>query len=94
MFKMLPQTYNQCSKVDKKHGKWFWCAICDIHVKNLDDRNFTIGRWGGHKSNGGHRKALAKNIAIAELKKRKKAGDILNKKEKKQLNIGKKGNTS
>ena len=34
MFKILPQTDNQCSKVSVKHRKWFWRAICDIHVKN------------------------------------------------------------
>ena len=69
MFKMLPQPDNQCSKVDVKHSKWFWCTICDIHVNNQDDRDFTIGRWGEHKSNGGHKKALANKIVIAELKK-------------------------
>ena len=63
-------------------------------MKNQDDIDFTIGRWGDHKSNRGHKKALANKIAIAELKKREKAGDILNKKEKKQLNFGKNSNTS
>ena len=93
MSKMLPQTYNQCSKVDVKHGKWFWCEICDIHVKNLDDRDFMIGRWGEHKSNGGHKKVLVNEIAIADLNKRGKAGDVLKKKEKKHLNSGNKSNT-
>ena len=94
MFKMLPQTDTQFSKVDVKDGKWFLCAICDIHVNNRDDRDFIIGQWGDHKRRGGHRKALSNKISIAEPKKREKAGDILNKKEKKYLNFGKKGNTS
>ena len=93
IFKMLPQTDNQFSKVDVKHEKWFWCAICDIHVKNRDDSHFTIGRWGEHKRNRGHKKALAKKIAISDPKKREKAGEIMNKKEKKQINFGKKSNT-
>ena len=63
-------------------------------MKNGDDRDFTIGHWGEHKRNGGHEKALANKITIAEMKKREKAGDILNKKEKKQLNFGKKSDTS
>ena len=94
MFKMLLQTDNQCSKVDVKHRKWFWCEICDIHVKNWDGCNFTIGCWWEHNGNGGHRKALANKIAIAELKNREKSGDILNKKEKRQLNFGNNSNTS
>ena len=94
MFKMLPQTDNQCSKIDVKHGKWFWCAICNMHVKNLDDRDFTIGCWGEHKRNGGQEKSLANKIDIAEMKKREKSGDILNKKDKKQLNFGNNSNTS
>ena len=53
MFKMLPQTDNQCSKVDMKHGKRFWRAICEIHVNNRYEHDFTIGRWGEHKRNGG-----------------------------------------
>ena len=53
-----------------------------------------IGRWGEHKSNGGHEKALSNKISIAYLKNREKSGGILNKKEKKQLNFGKKSNTS
>ena len=79
--------------VEVKHDKWFWCEICDIHVNNRYDRDFTIGRWGEHKSNGEHKKALADNIAIAEMKKRENSGDILNKKEKKQLNFGKNSST-
>ena len=47
-------------------------------MKNQYDRDFTIGRWGDHKRNGGHSKVLANKIAIAELKKREKAGGILN----------------
>ena len=77
-----------------KHGNWFWCGICDIHVKNRDDRDFTICRWGEHKRKGGHKKALEEKIAIAELKKRGNTGEILNKKDKKQLNLRKKRNTS
>ena len=61
MFKMLPQTVNKFSKVIVKHGKWFWCAICDIHVKNRYYRDFGIGCWGEHKRNGGHEKALTNN---------------------------------
>ena len=34
IFKMLPQTDKQCSKVDVKHGKWLWCEICDINLNN------------------------------------------------------------
>ena len=49
VLKMLPQTGNQCSKVDVKHGKLFWCAICDNRVKIQYDRDFTIGRWGGEQ---------------------------------------------
>ena len=93
MFKILPQTYNQCLNVNVKHGKWFLCEICDVHVKNRDDRKFIIGHWGKHNRNVGHKKALVENIAIAEMKNRGKAGDILNKKEKKRLNFGKKSNT-
>ena len=52
-----------------------------------------IGRWGEHKSNGGHEKALSNKISIAYLKNREKSGGILNKKEKKQLNFGKNINT-
>ena len=59
-------------------------------MKNRDDRNFTIGRWGEHNRNVGQKKALAKNIAISDLKKREKSVDTLNEKEKKQLNFGKK----
>ena len=70
--------------------KIFWCAICDIHVKNWDDWDFTIGLWGEHNRNVGQKKALAKNIAISDLKKREKSVDTLNEKEKKQLNFGKK----
>ena len=69
MFKLLPQTDNQLSKVYVKHIKCFWCAICDIHVKNRDDCDFTIGRWGENKRNGGHEKSLLNKIAIAELNK-------------------------
>ena len=90
MFKMLPQTDNQCSKVDMKHGKRFWRAICEIHVNNRYEHDFTIGRWGERNRNVGQKKALAKNIAIADLKKREKSVDTLNEKEKKQLNFGKK----
>ena len=64
--------------VEVKHDKWFWCEICDIHLNNRDDRDFTIGRKGEHNSNGRHEKALADKIAIAELKKREKVGEILN----------------
>ena len=71
-----------------------WCAIYYIHVNNQDYCDFTIGRWGECKGNGGHEKALANKIAISELKKRKKAGDTLNKKEKKQMNFENKNNTS
>ena len=56
MFKILPQTYNQCLNVNVKHGKWFLCEICDVHVKNRYDRKFTIGHWGNHNSNGGHKR--------------------------------------
>ena len=77
-----------------KHGKWIGCAICDIHVNNLDDHDFTISHWGEHKRNGGHKKALAIKFTISELKKREKAGDILNQKKKKQINFGKKSNIS
>ena len=77
-----------------KYGKWFWCAICDIHVNNRDDRDFTIDRWEENKRNVGHEKSLANKIAIAELKKREKAGDTLNKKEKKQMNFENNSNTS
>ena len=87
MSKMLPQTDNECLKVDVKHVKWFWCAICDIHVNNRDDRDFTIGSWGEHKKNGGHKKALSNKIAIVELKNRSNTGE-------KRLNFGKKINTS
>ena len=59
-----------------------------------DDFDFTIGRWGDNKRNGGHTKALGNKISIDELKKREKASEILSKKEKKQLNFGKKSNTS
>ena len=81
-------------KGDVKHGKWFWCATCDIHVKNRDDRDFTIGRRGDHKNDGGHKKALVNMISIADLNNREKEGDILNRKENKQLYFGKKSNTS
>ena len=47
IFKILPQTDNQCSKVDVNHGKWFWCAICDIHVKNIDDLRLHHWPLGG-----------------------------------------------
>ena len=80
MFRLLPQIDNQLSKVDVKHGNFFRCAICDIHLKNRYDRNFTIGRWGEYKRNGGHKKALANKIDIVELKKREKVGEILNEK--------------
>ena len=85
MLKMLPQTDNQFSKVDVKHGKWFWCAICDIHVKNQNGHNFTIGCWGEHKRNGGHEKALVEKIVISEQKKREKSGDILKKRIRNSL---------
>ena len=52
-----------------------------------------LAAGGEHKRNRGHEKELANKIAIAELKKRENAGDILSKKEKKQLNFGKKSNT-
>ena len=94
IFRMLPQTDNQCSNVDMKHGKGFSCAIYDIHVKNQYVRDFTIGHWGEYKRNGGHDKALANKIKISYLKKREKAGDTLSKKENKQLNFGKKSNAS
>ena len=71
-----------------------WCAICDIHVNNRDYCDFTICRWGECKGNGGHEKALANKIAIAETNKRENIGDILNKKDKKQLNFGNNSNTS
>ena len=63
-------------------------------MNNWDDRDFTIGFWGEKKRNGRHKKALANKIAIAELKKREQSGDTLNKKEKKQVNFGKKSNAS
>ena len=71
-----------------------WCAIYYIHVNNQDYCDFTIGRWGECKENGGHEKALANTIAISEMNKRDNTGDILNKKEKKQLNFGNNNNTS
>ena len=77
-----------------KHGQCLWCAICDIHVNNRGDRDFTIGRWREHKKNVGHKKALANNIATSYLKKREKASYILNEREKKHINFRKKSNTS
>ena len=92
MSKMLTQTDNKCSKVYVKHGKWFWCEICDIYAKNRCDCDFTIGCWGEQKRNGDNKKELANDISITELKKKENTGDILNKKEKKQLNFWKKSN--
>ena len=93
IFKTLPQTDKQCSKVNVKHGQCLWCAICDIHVNNRGDRDFTIGRWREHKKNVGHKKALANNIAASDLKKREKASYIINEREKKHINFRKKSNT-